>query len=78
MILYAVMFIFEEIKNLSINTFELGFYGNQNLWKHKLTRFDNNESDSGKAFNILLDKNHYVLIEKLHLFSGYHKPKLVC
>ena len=36
------------------------------------------ENKSDRIVDLLINKNHYVLIEKLHLFSGNHNCNYVC
>ena len=68
------MYRFEKLNNLSINIYELGFDQN----KHKLIPIEISENESDKVINLLIYKNHYVLIKKLNVFIGKHDCKYVC
>ena len=68
------MFRFEKLNNLSINIYELGF--DQNKYKVIPIEISKNESDRVK--DLLIYKNHYVLIKKLNVFIGKHDCKYVC
>ena len=62
---------FEKLNKLSIDIFELNFYQDQNKWKHKLIPIEISKK-SDKVIDLLIYKNHYVLIKKLHIFLGNH------
>ena len=54
----------EKLNNLSINIFELNFCQDQNIWKHKLIPIEVSKNESGRVVDLLIYKNHYVLIKK--------------
>ena len=66
---------FETANNLSINIFELKF----NLeGKHKLVPIELSKNEHETTIDLLIYKNHYVLIKKLHTFIGNSKSKFIC
>ena len=69
---------FEKLNNLSINIFEFNFHQDQNKWKHKLIPFEISKNESDRVIDLLIYKNHYVFIKKLHLFLGNHNCNYVC
>ena len=68
------MYKFEKLNNLSTNIYELGF--DQNNYKLIPIEISKNESD--KVIDLIIYKNHYVLIKKLNVFIGKEKCKYVC
>ena len=68
------MYRFEKLNNLSINIYDLGFDQN----KHKLLPIEISKNESDKVIDLLIYKNHYVLIKKLNVFIGKHDCKNVC
>ena len=65
---------FESANNLSINIFELKF----NLeGKHKLVPIELSKIEHETKIDLLIYKNHYVLIKKLHTFIGNSKCKFL-
>ena len=69
---------FNELNNLSVNKFELNFYQDQNLWKHKLIPIEIIKNDSDRVVDLAIYKNHYVLIKKLDVILGDHNKKFNC
>ena len=69
---------FNELKNLSVNIFELNFYQDQNQWKHKLIPIEISKNNSDRIIDLAIYKNHYVLINKLDVFLGDHNKKFIC
>ena len=69
---------FEKLNNLSINIFELNFYQEDKIWKHKLIPLEISDNNSDEIIDLLIYKNHYVLIKKLHVFLGKPDCKFVC
>ena len=69
---------FNELNNLSVNIYEINFYQDGDKWKHNLlpTEISRNESDN--VIDLLIYKNHYALIKKLHVFLGDHNKSFVC
>ena len=52
--------------------FELNFHQDKNKRKHSLIPIESFQNDSDKVIDLLILKNHYVLIEKLNTFLGDH------
>ena len=69
---------FEKLNYLSINIIELNFYQDQYKWKHKLLPVEVNKNDSDRVVNLLIYKNHYVLIKKINVFLGDHHKNFIC
>ena len=63
---------------LSINILELNFHQDQKKRTHKLIPIEKSKNESDIVINLLFYKNHYVLIKKLHTFSGNHNFNYVC
>ena len=68
------MYRFERLNNLSINIYELNFDQN----KHKLIPIEISKNETDKVIDLLIFKNHYVLIKKLNAFIGKHDCKYIC
>ena len=68
------MYKFEKLNNLSINIYELGFDQN----KYKLIPIEISKNESDKVIDLLIYKNHYVLIKKLNVFIGKRDCRYVC
>ena len=69
---------FNELNNLSVNIYELNFYQDGDKWKHNLLPTEISKNGSDKVVDLLTYKNHYALIEKLHVFLGNHNKSFVC
>ena len=69
---------FNEINNLSVNKYELKFYQDGNKWKRNLIPIEISKNGSDKVVDLLIYKNHYPLIKKLHVFLGDHNKSFVC
>ena len=72
---------FEKLNNLSKNIFELKFYqteDNNKIWKYKLVPLEIKKNNGEYEIDLLIYKNHYVLIKKLHVFLGKSDCKYVC
>ena len=71
---------FEKFNNLSINIFELKFYEDDNkIWKHKLISLEiSDKNNADYEIDLLIYKNHYTLIKKLHVFLGKPNCKYIC
>ena len=69
---------FSELNNLSVNTFELVSYQDQNQWKHKLLPIEISKNNSDRVIDLAIYKNHYVLIKKLDVFLGDHNKNFIC
>ena len=68
---------FNELNNLSVNMFELNFYQDGDKWKHNLKPIEISKNESDRVVDLLIYKNHYALIKKLHVFSGHHNKSFV-
>ena len=69
---------FNELNNLSVNTFHLNFDQDKNKWKHNLFPIEFSENKSDRVVDLLIYKNHYVLIKKLNVFLGDHHKNFLC
>ena len=69
---------FNDLNNLSVNIYELNFNQNGDKWKHNLIPIEISKNESDKVINLLIYKNHYALIKKLHVFLGNHNKSFVC
>ena len=69
---------FNELKNLSVNTYELNFYQDGDKWKNNLLPIEISKNGSDNVIDLLIYKNHYALIKKLHVFLGDHNKSFVC
>ena len=69
---------FNELNNLSVNRFELYFYQDGDKCKHNLIPIEISKNKSENVIDLLIYKNHYALIKKLHVFLGDHNKSFVC
>ena len=69
---------FNELKNLSVNLYELNFYQDGDNWQHNLISIEFSKNESANVLDFLIYKNHYALIKKLHVFLGNHNKNFVC
>ena len=69
---------FNELNNLSVNEYELNFYQDGSKWKHNLIPIESSKNESDKVVDLLIYKNHYALIKKLHVFLGNHNKNFLC
>ena len=69
---------FNELNNLSENLYELNFYQDGEKWKHNLIPIEISKNESDNVIDLLIYKNHYVFIKKLHVFLGDHNKSFVC
>ena len=67
----------EKLNKLSINISELNFYPDKIKGRHKLLPIEISTNDSDRVTDLLIYKNHYVLIKKLHIFLGNHNCNYV-
>ena len=67
---------FEKLHS-SFNIFELNFYQDQNKWRHKLNPIEVRKTESDRAIDLLIYKNHYVLFKKLKVFLGDHRKTFI-
>ena len=63
---------FNELNKLSVNIYELNFYQDGDKRKHDLIPIEISKNESDNVIDLLIYKNHYALIKKLHVFIGYH------
>ena len=69
---------FEKLNKLSNNILELNLYQNRNKWKEKLFAIEISKNESDKFVDLLIYKNHYVLIKKLNAFLGKQDCRCFC
>ena len=69
---------YNELNNLSVNIYELNFYQDGDKWKHNLIPIEISKNDSDKVIDLIIYKNHYALIKKLHVFLGNHNKSFLC
>ena len=69
---------FNELNNLPVNIYELNFYQDCHKWKHNLIPMEISKNESDKVIDLLIYKNHYALIKKLHVFLSNHNKSFVC
>ena len=69
---------FNEINNLSVNIYEINFYQDGDKWKHNLIPIEISKNKSDNVIELLIYKNHYALIKKLHEFLKNHNKSFVC
>ena len=46
------VYIFERLNNLTLNIFELGFYQDDNKWRHNLIPIGISENKSGRVIDV--------------------------
>ena len=68
---------FNQLNNLSVNIYELNFYQDGDKWKHNLIPTEISKNESDNVIDLLIYKNHYALIKKLHVFLDHNKS-FVC
>ena len=66
---------FYELNILLIKTFELNFYQDKDKWKHIIIPIEISKNDSDKVIDLLVYKNPYALIKKLHVIFGKSQQK---
>ena len=59
---------FEKLNNLSTNIKELNFYQDGVKWKHILIPMEISKNESDRVVDLLIHKNFYALIKKVHVF----------
>ena len=69
---------FKDLNNLSVNLYELNFYQDGDKLKHNLIPIGISKNESVNVIDLLIYKNHYALIKKLHVFLGDHNKSFVC
>ena len=67
---------FNELRNLSVNIYEINFYQDGDKWKHNLIPIEISKNESDKVVDFLIYKN-YALIKKLHVFLVNHNKSFV-
>ena len=63
---------FNELKKLTIIIYEINFYQNGSNLKHNFLPTEMSKNKSDRVVDLLMYKNHYNLIKKLHAFLGNH------
>ena len=66
------------MNNLAINIFELQFYQEGIKREHKLILVEVSGNNSEMVVDLVIYKNHYAVIKKLHVILGNHNSKFVC
>ena len=74
----CVMHRFEKVNYLSINVYELYFHQDGDKWKHNLKPIEISKNESDRVVDLLIYRNHYALIRKLHVILGDHIKSFVC
>ena len=69
---------FNELNFLSLNIYEINFYQDGDKWKHNLIPIEISKNESDNVFDLVIYKNHYAVIKKLHVFLGDHNKNFVC
>ena len=69
---------YNELNNLSVNIYELNFYQDGDKWKHNLKPIEISKNEWHNVIDLLIYKNHYALIKKIHVFLGDHNKSFVC
>ena len=67
---------FEKQNNLSKSIYALNFYQDGDNWKHNLIPIEISKNESNRVVDLIIYKNHYALIKKLHVLLGDHKKVL--
>ena len=58
--------------------FDINFYQDDDKSKHILIPIEISKNESDKFIDLLIYKNHYALIKKLHVILGNHNKSFVC
>ena len=66
-----------ELNKFSVKIYELNFYQDGDKWKHNLLPTEISKIESDRGIDLLIYKNHYALIKKLHVFLGDHNKSFV-
>ena len=69
---------FIELNNLTVSMYELNFSQDGDKRKHNLLPIEISKNESDRVVDLLIYKNHYALIKKLHVFLGDHNKSFVC
>ena len=70
---------FEGLNNLSVNIYELNFYQDDSIWKHKLMPIEISQNDNLDRFiDFLFYINQKVLIKKFNVCFGKEENKYIC
>ena len=73
----SVVHRFNELSNFSVNVFELNFYQDGDERRYKLIPIEVSKNNSDRTVDLLINKNQYALIKKLHVFLGNHNESFV-
>ena len=68
----------EKLTRLSIIIFLLGYHQDQIKWKHRFLHMEFFLKNSHRVVASIIYKNHYVPVEKGHVFSGNQICRFVC
>ena len=69
---------FNVLNNLSVKIFELFVYQEQNKWTHKFIPIEISKNETDRVIDLIIYKNHYVLIKKVNIFLGDHNKNCIC
>ena len=69
---------FNELNNLSNIIFQLNFFEDQNKWRNNLIPIEVSKNISDRVVDLIIYKNHYVVIKKLNIFFGDHHKNFIC
>ena len=69
---------FGRLNNLSVNIFNMNFYQNENFRKQKIVPIEVGEKNSDRIVDLLIYRNHHVVVKKLHIFVSNHNCNFVC
>ena len=67
-----------DLKNLSIEIFDLNFYQDQNKCRHKLIPSEISKDNSDRVFDLAIYEKRYILIKQLDVSLGDHNKKFIC
>ena len=74
--MYA-MHRFGKLGNLTVNILEINFYHDQTKWKHNLIPIEKSKNESDRVVDLLIYKNHYVFLKKLHVLLGNYNKSFI-
>ena len=69
---------FEKGNKLSINVLEINFHQDHSKRRHKIIPIEVIKNETDRVIDLIIYKNHFVRIKKLHLFFGNQNCKYVC
>ena len=56
----------------------MNFHQDQNKWKHNLLPIEIGKNEQDRVIDLLMYKNHYVLIKNLHVVLRNHNKNFIC